>query len=73
MMWLRTDYHGLSGVLFESSVPVSTRLAQGCSPVGPRHYITESSNNIIIRIDEAIFLSVYLLPALILGIILLEI
>ncbi len=50
---------GLSGVLFESSVPVSTRLAQGCSPVGPRHYITESSNNIIIRIDERPALDVF--------------
>jgi small ligand-binding sensory domain FIST len=50
---------GLSGVLFSSAVPLSTRLAQGCSPIGPRHQITESSNNIIIRIDERPALDVF--------------
>ncbi len=42
---------GLSGVLFSSNMEVMTRLTQGCSPLGPRHQITESSNNIVIRID----------------------
>ncbi|MDM8563630.1 FIST C-terminal domain-containing protein, partial [Candidatus Marithioploca araucensis] len=42
-----------------SAVPLSTRLAQGCSPIGPRHQITESSNNIIIRIDERPALDVF--------------
>ncbi|MEK8021669.1 MAG: FIST C-terminal domain-containing protein [Candidatus Parabeggiatoa sp.] len=50
---------GLSGVLFGSHVAVSTRLTQGCSAIGPRHQITESSNNIIIRIDDRPALDVF--------------
>jgi len=50
---------GLSGVLFSSAVAVTTRLTQGCSPLGPRHQITESSNNIIVRIDDRPALDVF--------------
>lgn len=50
---------GLSGVLFSSSIAVSTRLTQGCSTIGPRHQITESSHNIIIRIDDRPALDVF--------------
>jgi small ligand-binding sensory domain FIST len=50
---------GLSGVLFSSDVPVSIRLAQGCSLIGSRHQITESSNNIIVRIDGRPALDVF--------------
>ncbi len=50
---------GLSGVLFSSVVEVATRLTQGCSPLGPRHQITESSNNILIRIDGRPALDVF--------------
>jgi small ligand-binding sensory domain FIST len=50
---------GLSGVLFSSAVSVSTRLSQGCSPIGPRHQISESSNNIIIKIDDRPALDVF--------------
>ncbi|OQY55876.1 MAG: histidine kinase [Candidatus Parabeggiatoa sp. nov. 2] len=50
---------GLSGVLFSSAVSVSTRLSQGCSAIGPRHQITESSNNIIIKIDDRPALDVF--------------
>jgi len=50
---------GLSGVLFSSAVPVVTRLSQGCSPIGPRHQITESNNNVIIKIDDRPALDVF--------------
>lgn len=50
---------GLSGVLFSSAVGVATRLTQGCSPLGPRHQITESSNNIVLRIDGRPALDVF--------------
>lgn len=50
---------GLSGVLFSEDVPVSTRLSQGCSPIGHHHRITESQRNIIIRLDERPALDVF--------------
>lgn len=50
---------GLSGVLFSSAVEVVTCLTQGCSAIGPRHQITESSHNIIIRIDDRPALDVF--------------
>jgi small ligand-binding sensory domain FIST len=50
---------GLSGVLFSSAVGVATRLSQGCLPLGPRHQVTESSNNIVIRIDGRPALDVF--------------
>ena len=42
----------ISGVLFSDQVPVVTALTQGCSPVGPRHHITEYQRNIVISIDD---------------------
>jgi small ligand-binding sensory domain FIST len=42
---------GLSGVVFGEEVAVATRLTQGCSPVGPKHRITECQRNIILSID----------------------
>lgn len=42
---------GLSGVAFSEDVTVATRLTQGCSPVGPRHNITECQRNIILKLD----------------------
>lgn len=50
---------GLSGVLFSQAVPVSTRLTQGCSPIGPRHRITECERNIIISLDNRPALDVF--------------
>lgn len=50
---------GLSGVMFSSAVTVHTRLTQGCSIIGPRHQITESSNNIIIRLDDRPALDIF--------------
>ena len=43
---------GVSGVLFAEDVTVATRLTQGCSPVGPKHVITQAQRNIIVRIDD---------------------
>jgi len=42
----------ISGVLFSENVPVVTALTQGCSPIGPKHRITEYQRNIVISIDD---------------------
>jgi len=42
---------GVSGVVFGEDVTVATRLTQGCSPVVPKHRITECQRNIILSID----------------------
>jgi small ligand-binding sensory domain FIST len=43
---------GLSGVVFAESVVVSTRLTQGCSPIGPVHHVTDCRQNVLIELDE---------------------
>ena len=50
---------GLSGVLFSDEVVVSTRLTQGCSPIGPRHTITGSRQNVLISLDGRAALDVF--------------
>jgi small ligand-binding sensory domain FIST len=50
---------GLSGVLFSDDVVISTRLTQGCSPIGPRHTITGSQQNILISLDGRAALDVF--------------
>lgn len=50
---------GLSGVIFSEAVAVSTRLTQGCSPLGPRHVVSECQRNIIIGIDGRPALDVF--------------
>jgi hypothetical protein len=50
---------GLSGVLFSDDVVVSTRLTQGCSPIGPRHTITGCQQNILISLDGRAALDVF--------------
>jgi len=47
----RVTQGGLSGVVFTEDVAVATRLTQGCSPLGPKHAITECQRNIILSID----------------------
>lgn len=42
---------GLSGVVFTDSVIVSTRLTQGCTPLGDVHTVTQSRRNVLIEID----------------------
>lgn len=50
---------GLSGVLFSAAVPVSTRLTQGCAPIGPRHEITRADEQILIELDGRPALDVF--------------
>jgi small ligand-binding sensory domain FIST len=42
---------GVSGVVFTEDVAVATRLTQGCSPIGPKHTITECQRNILLSVD----------------------
>jgi small ligand-binding sensory domain FIST len=50
---------GISGVAFGESVPVATRLTQGCTPLPGRYMITEAQRNIIGRIDGRPALELY--------------
>jgi small ligand-binding sensory domain FIST len=50
---------GVSGVLFSEDVVVSTRLSQGCSPIGPRHTITDVQQNVLISLDGRAALDVF--------------
>ncbi len=50
---------GLSGVLFDQMIGVSTRLTQGCSPIGVRHEITEGRHNVIAKLDGEPALEVF--------------
>ena len=43
---------GISGVMFASTVEVTTGLSQGCSLIGRRHEVTEGERNIILKIDD---------------------
>jgi small ligand-binding sensory domain FIST len=42
---------GLSGVAFSSSVPLISRVTQGCQPVGPVRRITACERNLVISLD----------------------
>jgi len=50
---------GLSGVAFADSITVATRLTQGCSPIGPRHEVTASQQNVMITLDGRAALDVF--------------
>lgn len=50
---------GISGVMFSDRVVVSTRLTQGCSPIGPRHAITGAEQNVLISLDGRAALDVF--------------
>lgn len=43
---------GISGVVFADDVTVATRLTQGCSPIGPKHTITQAQRNVILTLDD---------------------
>ncbi len=43
---------GISGALFSQAVPIMTNLTQGCSPIGPRHVVTQCERNIIHSLDD---------------------
>ena len=47
----KTHEGGLSGVLLSEEITVATRLSQGCSPIGPKHRITDAQRNIILKLD----------------------
>jgi small ligand-binding sensory domain FIST len=50
---------GLSGVAFSDEVVVTTRLTQGCAPVGPKHVVTDARQNIIVSLDGRPALDVF--------------
>ncbi len=50
---------GLSGVSFSDGVTIATRLTQGCSPIGPKHAVTSSQQNVIITLDGRPALDVF--------------
>ena len=43
---------GISGVLFSQQIPVLSNLTQGCTPIGPRHRVTQSEKNIAFTLDD---------------------
>lgn len=50
---------GVSGVLFNGRVAISTGLSQGCSLIGQKHVITRGDRNIIETIDDRPALEVF--------------
>lgn len=50
---------GLSGVCFSAGVAVTTRLSQGCVPIGPRHAITRAAGSIVSELDGRPALEVF--------------
>ncbi|MFZ9037755.1 MAG: FIST signal transduction protein [Gammaproteobacteria bacterium] len=43
---------GISGALFSQAVPILTNLTQGCSPIGPRHVVTQCERNVMHSLDD---------------------
>ena len=43
---------GVSGALFSQAVPIRTALTRGCSPIGPRHVVTQCERNILHSLDD---------------------
>jgi small ligand-binding sensory domain FIST len=43
---------GISGALFSQAVPILTNLTQGCSPIGPRHVVTQCNRNVLHSLDD---------------------
>jgi small ligand-binding sensory domain FIST len=50
---------GLSGVLFDDQVAVTSRLSQGCSPIGPRHTVSRADGNLVLELDGRAALDVF--------------
>ncbi|MBT6277060.1 MAG: histidine kinase [Chromatiales bacterium] len=50
---------GLSGVMFADEVAVSTRLSQGCTPIGPTRTVTKGDSNVILELDDRAALDVF--------------
>lgn len=49
----------VTGVLLDSSIGLSTRLSQGCVPIGPRHEITRCQQHLLIELDGRPALDVF--------------
>jgi small ligand-binding sensory domain FIST len=43
---------GLSGVAFDASVAMVSRVTQGCLPIAPTHTITSADNNVVLTLDD---------------------
>ena len=50
---------GLSGVLFDSSLAVTTGLTQGCAPIGETHSVTAAQGDVISELDNRPALDVF--------------
>lgn len=50
---------GVSGVIFSDKIQVHTNLSQGCSPLGEKHLITKSQDNIVVTLDNKPALDVF--------------
>ncbi len=48
----KTLHGGISGVLFSQQIPILSNLSQGCTPIGPRHRVTNSDKNIAYMLDN---------------------
>ena len=55
----RATGNGLSGVLFNGRVAISTGLSQGCSLIGSKHRVTACRHNVIEKIDDRPALDVF--------------
>jgi len=42
---------GLSGVAFDASVPLLSRVTQGCRPLGPMRTVTEHDRHVVLSLD----------------------
>jgi len=42
---------GLSGVGFARSVPIVSRVTQGCQPIGPARRVTDAEDNVVLGLD----------------------
>lgn len=43
---------GISGAIFSENISVQTNLSQGCSPVGRKHVVTRSQENVAFTLDQ---------------------
>jgi len=43
---------GLSGVAFDASVGLVSRVTQGCQPVGPARTVTRAEHNLVLSLDD---------------------
>ncbi|VAW55885.1 hypothetical protein MNBD_GAMMA07-1406 [hydrothermal vent metagenome] len=54
---------GMSGVLFSPNISILSNLSQGCTPIGSRHRVTDSENNVVRSLDNKPALDVLLSDA----------